>query len=362
MTWESSDPADIRSYYIDEFPEYREKLPNYIGPHTPTEYAIAFRDEHPVSGSGMPDRDFIRRSTWATDEDGSLQHKHFPLFSELLNFIQYPARYDPLQRIDADAQLVDPAVPGIDSDPVSAAVYYSATLHEGPWQLFIDIDAKDVAAERAADAYGEKATSLRDDDLRRKAGIVDEPPAGKHYAFQDIRQSLEYGFTVKGILETQFNASVVEVRYSGQGCHVVGLDADSAHQYDTKARTVIATLIEEEFGIPIDAEVTPDRSRVMRLPYSLHSEVSRIVTPISSPDFDFREEATPGFLDTTHRGGHGGGGDDTKSTESDGADPDADGSDAMTPDEADEALQESNSGGSDSSSTAHTKDNTTTNS
>lgn len=79
MTWESSDPTDIRAYFIDEFPEYREKLPNYVGPHTPTEYAIAFRDEHPVSGSGMPDWDFIRRSTWATDGDGSLQHKHFPV-------------------------------------------------------------------------------------------------------------------------------------------------------------------------------------------------------------------------------------------------------------------------------------------
>jgi len=35
---------------------------------------------------------------------------------------------------------------------------------------------------------------------------------------------------------------------------------------------------------------------LIRIPYSLHSEVCRMVQPIQSPDFEYRTKAKPTFL------------------------------------------------------------------
>jgi DNA primase catalytic subunit len=86
------------------------------------------------------------------------------------------------------------------------------------------------------------------------------------------------------------------VVYSGQGCHVYLLDDDPDHRYDETARELINDALTKDHDIPIDTVVTADRRRVTRLPYSLHADVSRIVTPIDTPDYDFRNDPVPQFL------------------------------------------------------------------
>ena len=88
------------------------------------------------------------------------------------------------------------------------------------------------------------------------------------------------------------------VVYSGQGVHVYLLDDDLDHRYDEKSREVLNDLLLERYEIPIDPVVTADRSRLLRVPYSLHADVCRVVQPIESPAFDPRTEARPQVLET----------------------------------------------------------------
>ena len=160
---------------------------------------------------------------------------------------------------------------------------------------------EDVALEYAKNAVdGDDDTT--DDDLKRQAGVFDAPPEGFPYRFEDLDQSLEYGFEVKDYFEDSLDTDATQVVYSGQGCHVYMYDPDPEYRYSEVPRQLIATILEEKKDIPIDTPVTTDESRVIRLPYSLHAGVSRVVTPIDSPDFDYRTDAVPAFLsnpDTT---------------------------------------------------------------
>jgi len=209
-----------------------------------------------------------------------------------VNFIQRPARHDPFE--DSNYALVDPDL--LDKqDPLPAGVYYALDHWERSWIVLVDIDAKDIALERGREMI-DADSDLADDEIRSKAGILESEPSGYPYAFEDIEQALEYGFTVRDIFEDDFAAEKTMVVYSGQGCHVYLLDDDRDHQYDTKSREVLIDYLTKRREIPIDSVVTADRKRVARLPYTLHTDVSRVVQPIDSPTFDFRRDATPEFL------------------------------------------------------------------
>nr|WP_254663324.1 DNA primase [Haladaptatus sp. W1] len=261
----------------------------------PKQYAIAFREPYPIRKQNAPERSFIRRDTWQTNGSSDRTNQQFNSQDHLVEFIQYPARYDPAQ--GSGYALVDPDL--IERpEPRPDAVYYALDHWERPWVLAVDIDAKDIAAQRAS---RESTANVTDDDVEteklRAAGILNSAPEGYPYAFTDIEDALEYGFTVQEIFEDDFAATETLVVYSGQGCHIYLLDTDHKHRYDEQSREVINDLLLEEYEIPIDPVVTADRRRVMRLPYSLHADVSRIVQPIESPDFDFRTEAVPSFLE-----------------------------------------------------------------
>ena len=88
-----------------------------------------------------------------------------------------------------------------------------------------------------------------------------------------------------------------QVVYSGQGAHVYLYDHDSMYRYDEQSRQVIVHELTEERGFNIDEQVTTDESRVIQLPYSLHADVCRVVTPINERGFDYRTRATPQFLE-----------------------------------------------------------------
>ncbi|WP_435185549.1 DNA primase [Halobellus sp. EA9] len=292
MSWRRATREEIYSYYADEFPEYVDQLPPFITAQGPKQYALAFQEPHPVRKDGVPDKDFIRRDTWQTTASGDRTTPAFQEFTDVLEFIRHPARNDPLGRSEfalADPDLLDK------SDPRPDAVYYALNHWERPWVLLVDIDAKTIAQERAAQAVSDEGTAQDTEALLEAAGILGADPAGYPYAFADIDRAIEYGFEVRDIFEDDFNAEETMVVYSGQGVHVYLLDTDAAHRYDAKSREVLNDLLQETYGIPIDPVVTADRRRVARLPYSLHTDVCRIVTPIESPNFDIHS-ATPAVI------------------------------------------------------------------
>jgi hypothetical protein len=296
LPWRAATREELHTYYTETFPEYVDALPSFVTVDGPKEYAIAFREAYPIRKQNAPDRSFIRRDTWQTSRSGDRTEKQFGSMKDLVEFIQYPARYDPAQGSDwalADPDLLDRPEPRPD------AVYYALDHWERPWVLAVDIDAKDIAAQRVSreTTAGESTDDVETEQLRA-AGILDSPPEGYPYAFDDIKHALEYGFEVQEIFEDDFAAEETMVVYSGQGCHVYLIDTDLEHHYDEQSREVINDLLLDEYEIPIDPVVTADRRRVMRLPYSIHADVSRIVQPIDSPTFDFRTEATPDFLES----------------------------------------------------------------
>lgn len=290
--WREATREELHTYYTETFPNQLDALPAFLTASGPKQYAIAFREPYPIQKEDAPDRSFIRRDTWQTTDSGDRSVQQFDSLEALVEFIQYPARYDPARESDyalADPNLVERSAPRPD------AVYYALDHWDRPWVLAVDIDAKDIAAHRASNQTSGEADDVGTDPLRG-AGILDSPPEGYPYAFEDIEQALEYGFTVQDIFEDDFAADETMVVYSGQGCHVYLLDTDREHHYDEQSREVINDLLLDEYEIPIDPVVTADRRRVIRLPYSLHADVSRVVQPIDSPSFDFRTEAIPDFL------------------------------------------------------------------
>jgi hypothetical protein len=304
MTWRKATRDDIYTYYTEEFPDYADQLPPFISPTAPKEFGISFRERHPSRNEDRPARDFIRRNTWQTDSNGEPRSPNFTSVEELLSFFQSPARYDPYH--GSEYALVDPDLTE-GGDPVSEGVYYRLDNWERPWVFAVDIDAKDIAIARADRTINgdrtDGATGTRHEDLSREewllstSGIREADPAGYPYAFEDIDRTIDYGFETRDIFEHEFNATETMVVYSGQGVHVYLLDDDLDYRYDEKSREVLNDLLLEHYEIPIDPVVTADRSRLLRVPYSLHADVCRVVQPISSSAFDARTDARPQFLD-----------------------------------------------------------------
>ncbi|TYL37264.1 DNA primase [Natronococcus pandeyae] len=303
MIWRRATRGEVYAFYTDEFPEYVDQLPPFITPTAPKEFGISFRERHPIRKEKRPDRDFVRRPTWRTTSDGEPVSQSFSDFEDLVSFIQSPARYDPFQ--DSDYALADPDLTE-KGDPISDGVYYGLDNWDRSWVLAVDIDAKDIATARAERELDESALELetqseertRDDTLLAESEIRDADPMGYPYTFEDIERAIEYGFETREIFTDVFAAEETMVVYSGQGVHVYLLDDDLEYGYDEKSREVLNDLLLERYEIPIDPVVTADRSRLLRVPYSLHAEVCRVVQPIETPAFDPRTEARPQFLET----------------------------------------------------------------
>lgn len=296
MTWRAPTRAEIHEYYTTEFPTYLDELPGFITPTGPKEFGIAFQTPYPVRDSTAYDRDFIRRQTQVTptSSDSANRRSRFPTQQSLLAFIQHPARNDPLT--DHPHRLVDPDLIDI-PEPVANGVYYAADNWERSWILFVDIDAKTIARNHIQPSASEpsETTGTIEEQLHDE-GIYAAPPTGYPYRFSDIERAIEHGFETKRIFESSFNASHTMVVYTGQGVHVYLLDDDRTHAYDEHSREALNDILQEKFEIPLDPVVTADRSRLIRLPFSLHTDVSRIVRPIDDPDYDFRTNNLPGFL------------------------------------------------------------------
>ena len=301
MTWREASRKEVNQYYHEEFPEYAGHLPSFLTNGHPKELGIELEPAHPIKKGEASTRSFIRRDTYATDSEGNKQWQLINSFGpehesgrNPTEILQDPAGNDPA---DSNYKLVHPDVVPNRPNPVPKTVYASLDNWDRPRVTAVDIDAKDVALERAntsnvtpnEDETTEQATL-------REAGILDGEPQGFYYEFQDIQQAISYGFQVAGIFESNYNSEATQVVYSGQGAHVYLLDSDPYHRYDEPARKVIAADLQENHTIPIDEAVTIQENRLLRVPYTLHAGVSRIVTPIDEPGFDFRTQAKPKYL------------------------------------------------------------------
>ena len=96
--------------------------------------------------------------------------------------------------------------------------------------------------------------------------------------------------------------SKISLVYSGRGYHLHVVDRDS-FLWTYKARRKFARLLKKQ-GHPIDDWVTAGRLRMIRLPFSLHGMVSRIVLPLELRELDtfdpIRDErCIPNFLRPT---------------------------------------------------------------
>lgn len=291
--WRLSEREEIIEYYQTEFPKSLSRMPGYLTPEGPREYAISFGESnyYPTLSSHRSSRNFIRRKTRGESDNGV----YFSSFEDLAEFFVSPAHHDPLREYGKGGYLADPAT--VDQQPpVSRAVYYHVRDWNENWLLVFDIDAKDVA-RRAAREMLPGADSLSEEQLFEKSGIMDAPPSDYKYTFEHVEKAIKLGFEIESILTDCYEYSETQVVYSGQGCHVYGLDVDRPHKYDQEARQVILYHLVEQLEYPLDEVVTKDSNRVIRLPYSLHTDVSRIVTPIESPTFDPQKQAIPSFME-----------------------------------------------------------------
>src|SRR3989344_2029411 len=89
-----------------------------------------------------------------------------------------------------------------------------------------------------------------------------------------LKLSIENGFKLYNELKKQFNN--VRIVYSGRGCHVHILDK-KAYKLSLKQRN---KLNNKFLHFAIDPWVSYGKIRLIRMPYSLNSLASRIVTPL----------------------------------------------------------------------------------
>lgn len=306
VQWRPSTREEIKSYYTNEFPTRSNKRPEWVTATGPKQYALALDRRFPDYKEGKPPVDFIRRDTRS---DGDYA---FGTWEDVEQFLQNPADADPLPEIAKDTEgnsqagLVDPnTVNG--PRPVPEAAYYALDHHERFWVLSFDIDAKDVAKLELA-GHTIDIDSVSEEQIKN-AGIVAEAPSPvPHprdddgelheyaYRFEHIDKAIDLGFDLVDWLENMVGFNETRVFYSGQGVHVYALDDRPHYQWTYQSRRFITGYIRQKLDIPIDEPVTWDQERVIRIPQTLHTDVSRIVTPISSRDFDYRNNSRPQFM------------------------------------------------------------------
>lgn len=310
--WRQSTHSEIQRYYEEEFPDRIADLPDWITPNGPKQYAVAFRQKYPAQYGDrdeVPDKDFIRRDT----RDSEHGQTFIDDWDDVLEFLQRPAARDPMAiGTNRSLGLLHPDRDEVEQpEPAPAAAYYALDNWDQFWVLAFDIDAKDVAKQ--AIATGNQTFDEVTDEQLENSGFLEEPPTrnmlppasatghenGKgstahyKYRFEDIQTSLHLAFDLKEWLVDTVGFDDVRVFYSGQGAHIYALKDDPYYKFTHQTRRFLATYIREKLHIPIDQQVTWDRQRVMRLPYSLHTDVNRVVTEVESPDFDFRNDAIP---------------------------------------------------------------------
>jgi DNA primase catalytic subunit len=105
---------------------------------------------------------------------------------------------------------------------------------------------------------------------------------GLSFCTIELQMVKEQAINLHEYLEKQF--SELRVVYSGRGFHIHVFDPEAYALSDKKRRELAHTVKERGFGI--DEWVTAGEMRLIRLPYSLHGLVSRIVVPVEKSELE----------------------------------------------------------------------------
>jgi DNA primase catalytic subunit len=184
----------------------------------------------------------------------------------------YPEKY----REDAGTTIIIDQYEGLDElqdyliEFLPEAVYYDRNVydandHKTGQELAFDLDPENITCP----IHGTLA-----DKMRRHQGL----------AFCELELELvrEQALSLYEHLEAQF--SNMKIVYSGRGFHIHVFDPQ-VYALSTNERRQIAQNVKEK-GFKIDEWVTAGNMRLIRLPYSLHGLVSRVVVPVKKNEID----------------------------------------------------------------------------
>jgi DNA primase catalytic subunit len=149
------------------------------------------------------------------------------------------------------------------------AVYYDRNIYD----TGIDEPRRTLGQELAFDLDPENITCPVHGSLREKM----RRGQGLSFCVWELNAVKEKTVELYERLSGLF--SELSVVYSGRGFHIHILDPET-WTWPRRRRKKLAAQMKSE-GYPIDAWVTTGGMRLIRLPYSLHGMVSRIVVPLS---------------------------------------------------------------------------------
>jgi DNA primase catalytic subunit len=184
----------------------------------------------------------------------------------------YPEKY----REDAGTTIIIDDYKGLDevrdylTEFLPEAVYYDRNVYDANdrktgQELAFDLDPENITCP----IHGTLA-----DKMKRHQGL----------SFCKIELELvkEQALSLYEHLEKQFSS--MKIVYSGRGFHIHVFDAE-AYALSTTQRRQLARNVKEK-GFKIDEWVTAGDMRLIRLPYSLHGLVSRVVVPVEKNELD----------------------------------------------------------------------------
>ncbi len=165
------------------------------------------------------------------------------------------------------------------------AAYYDRNFYDDNDQclgqeLAFDLDPENVTCP----IHGSLA-----DKMKRKQGL----------SFCEIELSIVKDQTIRLLELLEQDYSLLKVVYSGRGFHIHVFDAEAC-ALSIPARKTLAAEVKSK-GFSIDAWVTEGEMRLIRLPFSLHGMVSRIVIPLEKKGIEkfnpiSDEKCRPKFL------------------------------------------------------------------
>jgi len=144
------------------------------------------------------------------------------------------------------------------------SVYYDRNLYDAKGKVMGQILAFDLDPENlTCPIHG-----TLEDKMKRRQGL----------SFCEIELKMVTEETVKLYKRLQRLFSEIRIVYSGRGFHIHVFDEES-FGWSRRKRRELANKLKQE-GFLIDEWVTTGGMRLIRLPYSLHGMVSRIVLPL----------------------------------------------------------------------------------
>ncbi len=150
------------------------------------------------------------------------------------------------------------------------SVYYDRNVY--------DENGRILGQEMAFDLDPENLTcpihGSLEDKMRRHQGL----------SFCEIELEMVKNETIRLYEELSKIFSNLRIVYSGRGFHIHVFDED-VFEWSYRKRNEFAKQIKKK-GFMIDEWVTSGGMRLIRLPYSLHGMVSRIVTPVDASELE----------------------------------------------------------------------------